>query len=255
MNVRPVNYNVFNKTATNDVKPVFRHGNPWSESGYTLEKKTIVAGTTALGVGLAIAGLAKHAGYSLKPSRMFKNFKKSYLYKAPYNDEAPILAIGAGSCTGGLAGGYLIDKNKDNRIAKLKETLLQVANISLPAIFTVRFAKTGQYLGKRFLEKDKFKITSRTKVPQAVAAMAGLLTGVFVSNVVANKINEKIFHKGKGRPVQLSDFSAHLDDFCLAAKQFDTQNKIISPVVHGFSMAIPAALMVAGNEIGNKTAE
>lgn len=227
----------------------FGHANPWSDSTYSTKEKAIVAGTTALGVAAGLAVLAKSAKYSLKPSKMFKNFKNSYIYKAPY-EEKEIITIGAGSCIGGLAGGYMIDKNKSNRKAKLQETLLQVANISLPAIFTVRFAKAGKYLGKKYLENNKAKETLRTKIPQSAAAIIGLFTGVYVSNIVANKINEKIFNKGKGRPVQLSDFSAHLDDFCMAAKQISETN----PIIHGFTMAIPAALMIAGNEIGNKKA-
>lgn len=241
MNVAPINNNI-NKTS-------FGHGNPWSESTYSTKEKAVIAGTTAVGAAIGLAVLAKSAKYSLNPRKMFKNFKKSYVFKAPY-EEKEIITIGAGSCLGGLAGGYAIDKNKENRKAKLRETLLQAANISLPAIFTIRFAKAGKYLGKRFLEKNKSIETARTKIPKAAAAIIGLFTGVYVSNIAANKINEKIFNKGKGRPVQLSDFSAHLDDFCMAARQVSETNSII----HGFTMAIPAALMIAGNEIGNKKA-
>ena len=80
--------------------------------------------------------------------------------------------------------------------------------------------------------------------------MIGLFTGVYASNWLANKINEKLFNQGKGRPVQLSDFSAHLDDFCMAARQIDDKNSLI----HKVTMCIPLALMIAGNEVGNKKA-
>lgn len=241
MNVSPKNINT--------QKINFGHGNPWTDSTYSTKEKGLMAGTTAIGTAAALAILAKSAKYSLNPTKLFKNFKQSYVYKAPY-EEKEIITIGTGSCLGGLAGGYAIDKNKENRKAKLQETLLQAANISLPAIFTVRFAKAGKYLGKKFLENNNTKETLRTKVPQSIAAILGLFTGVYISNIVANKINEKIFNKGKGRPVQLSDFSAHLDDFCMAAKQISETN----PIIHTFTMAIPVALMVAGNEIGNKKA-
>ncbi len=241
MNISPVN---INRQRTS-----FGHGNPWSESTYNTKEKALVAGTTALGVAASLALLAKHAKYSLNPKKMFKNFKKSYLYKAPY-DEPEIITMGIGSCLGGLAGGYMIDKNKENRKAKWKEALMQVANVSVPIIFVARFAKAGKYLGKRFLEKQKGAETYRTKIPKAIAALTGLFTGVYVSNIFANWVNEKIFNQGKGRPVQLSDFSAHLDDFCLAARQVDDKN----PLIHKITMLIPAALMVAGNEVGNKKA-
>ena len=86
----------------------------------------------------------------------------------------------------------------------------------------------------------------RTKVPKAVGGIAGLFAGVFCANIIANKINEKIFNRGKGRPVQASDFSAHLDDFCVAAQQISTHD-----IVHAVSRLVPFALMIAGNEVGN----
>jgi len=241
MNINPVNINTNHNNR-------FGHLNPWSDSTYNTREKVIVAGTTALGVTAALCGLAKHAGYSLKPSKMFKNFKQSYIYKAPY-DEPEVITVGAGSCLGGLAGGCIIDHSKENRKSKLRETLLQIANISVPIIFVGRLAAGGKYLGKRFLEKNPITETARTKIPKAIGAMIGLFTGVFCANILANKINEKIYHKGKGRDVQASDFSAHLDDFCMAARQIDAKNTII----HGFSMCVPLALMIAGNEVGNTT--
>lgn len=239
MNIRPVNSN-------HQLK--FGHSNPWSDSTYNTREKVIVASTTALGVAAALGVLSKRAGYSLSPAKMFKNFKKSYIYKAPY-DEPEVISLGVGSCLGGLTGGYLIDRSKENRKAKLRESLLQIANISVPIIFVGRFAAWGRYLGKHFLEKNPLKETSKTKIPKAIGAIAGLFTGVYCANIIANKINEKIYHKGKGRDVQASDFSAHLDDFCMAARQIDEKN----PIIHGFSMCVPLALMIAGNEVGNTT--
>lgn len=245
MNINSVNFN--NK---NSYRPAFGHGNPWADSPYSMKERAIVAGTTALGVAGGVALLAKCAKYSLNPKKMFKNFKSSYIYKAPY-DEKEIITIGAGSCLGGLAGGYIVDKDSDNRKAKLRETLMQVANISIPIVFVVRFAKGARALGRRLFEKNKNVENARTKVYKATGAIAGLFIGVYVSNIIANKINEWIFKKGKGRPVQLSDFSAHLDDFCMAARQIDEKN----PLIHKVTMCIPLALMVAGNEVGNKIHE
>lgn len=227
----------------------FGHGGSWNDSNYNKAEKHLIATTTALGVLGSLAYLSKSKGYSLNPKKMFKNIKNSYLVKAPYNDEKDIITIGAGSCLGGLIGGYVVDKNKQNRKAKLQETLLQIANISLPAFFTVRFAKAGENLGKKFLEKNPYKKTYRTTIAKSSAAMAGLMLGVYFSNIVANKVNEIIFKQGKGRPVKLSDFSAHVDDMCLAARQFGEH-----PLINLISMTIPFALMTAGNEIGNKQA-
>ena len=241
-----MNINRINKTENN---PNFGHNNPWSDSPYNNREKYLVAGTTAIG---AFAGMACHAkmkGYSLSPNKMFKNLNNCYWNKIDF-DDVPVIMIGAGSCLGGLTGGYLIDKNKDNRKAKLREALLQMTNISLPIIFTVFCSRKGYKYGNKWWDKcrPKGKETFRSKIPQAVMAMAGLIAGVFTANIVANKINEKIFHQGKGRPVQASDFSAHLDDICVAARQISH-----SKITDYIQKLVPFALMIAGNEIGNTT--
>ena len=246
--------------------PSFGHSNPWADSPYNKKDRMIVAGTTALGVTTSMALLAKHHKYKISnPFKNLKNdnyplfskkqfkhmfselygkYKSSWFNKVEY-DEAPVIAIGAGSCLGGLVGGCIVDKDKENRKAKMRETLLQIANISVPIIFVVYAAKAGKYFGKNFLEKGPVE-TMRTKIPKAIGGIAGLFAGVYTANIIGNKINEKIFNRGKGRPVQASDFSAHLDDFCVAAQQISTH-----PIVHGISRFVPVALMVAGNEVGN----
>ena len=243
MQLNPININSTNNT--------FGHNNPWADSPYDNRKKYIVAATTALGVLGGMACHAKHVGYSLAPNKMFKNLKNSYWGKIKF-DDAPVISIGAGSCLGGLAGGYIIDKDKENRKAKKREALLQMTNITLPIVFTVYLAKLGKKLGNKYWDKSRPEKlqTFRTKLPQGVLALTGLFAGVFTANVVANKINEKIFHQGKGRPVQASDFSAHLDDFCVAAQQIHDGG-----LVKCISRLVPIALMIAGNEVGNTTVE
>lgn len=236
MSIQPININT-------QQKPSFGHDNPWSDSPYNRNEQAVVAATTALGVLGSMALLAKHDGYSLSPKKIFSNYKRSWLYKVEF-DEKPVITLGAGSCLGGLVGGCMIDKDKENRKAKLREALLQIANISVPIIFVVYAAKMGKKVGQK-LEKGT-KETFRTKIPKALGGIAGLFAGVFSANIIANKINEKVFHRGKGRPVQASDFSAHLDDFCVAAQQIHD-----GAFVHWISRLVPAALMIAGNEVGN----
>jgi len=244
MNISPININ-------KNYSPKFGHNNPWADSPYDNKAKYTVALTTAAGVLAGMACHAKYKGYSLNPKKMFKNFENSYFRKVEF-DDAPVITIGAGSCLGGLAGGYIVDKNKENRKAKKRETLLQMTNISLPIVFTVHLAKLGEKLGNKYWDKNKPKElqTFRTKLPKTVFAMSGLFAGVFSANVIANKINEKIFNQGKGRPVQASDFSAHLDDFCVAANQISDAKPI-----YWISRLVPFALMIAGNEVGNTTLE
>lgn len=243
MNISPI---------TSKNKIAFGHNNPWADSPYNTNEKILVGATTAIGALAGMALLAKHEGYSLNPKRMFKNINKSFWATREFETK-PILSIGAGSCVGGLAGGYIIDKNKENRKAKKRETLLQMTNISLPIIFTSFFAKWGQKLGNKYWDKGrqpKEAWTFRTKLPQAIFAITGLIAGVFTANVVANKINEHVFHQGKGRPVQATDFSAHLDDICSAAQKISSAD-----IVQKVTRIVPIALMVAGNEIGNTSIE
>ena len=244
MNINQVNIN-------NYYSPAFGHNNPWADSPYDDKKKYIVAGTTVLGVLGGMALNAKANKYSLNPKKMFKNFKNSYFCTKKF-DDGPVIAMGAGSCLGGLAGGFLIDKDKENRKAKMRETLLQMTNIALPILFTVHFGNLGEKIGNKYWDKNRPKVlqTFRTKIPQTVFGLGGLIGGVYFGNVLANKINEKIFHQGKGRPVQVTDFSAHLDDFCVAGSQI-TDAKFM----HYISRLVPAALMIAGNEVGNTTVE
>ena len=229
----------------------FGHNNPWADSPYDNKQKRFVVYTTAIGAFAGMACHAKYKGYSLNPKRMFKNIKNSYWGKVEFDDK-PVIIIGAGSCLGGLAGGYMIDNDKENRKAKLRETLLQMTNISLPIIFTTRLAKWGQNIGNKYWDNNRPKElhTYRTKIPQGIFAMIGLIAGVFTANVVANKFNEHLFHQGKGRPVQASDFSAHLDDMCVAARQVSN-----SKLTDYIQKLVPIALMVAGNEVGNTTVE
>ena len=242
MNISPINMNT-------EYNAAFGHSTPWADSPYRKKDQVIVGITTTLGILAGMACNAKYKGYSLAPKKMFKNFRNSYINKVKY-DDGPVITIGAGSCLGGLAGGFIIDKNKENRKAKMRETLLQMTNISLPIIFTVFGSRLGHKLGNKYWDKcrPEAEQTFRTKIPQGIAAIAGLIGGVYTANVVGNKINEKLFHQGKGRPVQITDFSAHLDDLCIAGTQI-TNAKFIDRIAR----LVPVALMMAGNEVGNTT--
>ncbi len=240
MSIQPININT-------QSKPSFGHNNPWADSPYKKSEQVLIAGTTALGVLGSMALLAKGEGHSIKPSKIFKSIK-SYWSKVEF-DEKPVIGIGAGSCLGGFVGGCIVDKDKENRKAKMREALLQIFNISVPIIFVVTAAKLGKKVGQKFFEKGATE-TFRTKIPKAIGGIAGLFAGVFSANIIANKINEKVFNRGKGRPVQASDFSAHLDDFCVAAQQIHD-----GKFVHAISRFVPIALMIAGNEVGNTSVE
>ena len=222
MNISPVNYNTQS----------FKHfGETEQKNPYSKKQRAVVAGMSALGTLASCAILAKRAGYSLNPSKMFKNIKNSYLAKVQYHDEQ-VIPIGVGSVLGGLAGGYMIDKDKRARKEKRREALMQIGNISIP-ILTVDFLSG--------------KLEKYGKAAQSAGAVAGIFAGVYLANIVMNRVNNFIFRQKEGRDMKITDFSAHLDDAVVAASYVSQH-----PIVHAISRVIPAALMIPGNEVGNK---
>ncbi len=215
--------------------PKFGHSHgAMKENNYKPSQKAFIAGMSALGVAGSLAILAKKAGYSLKPSKMFKDIKNSYLAKIDF-EAKEVIAMGAGSCIGGLAAGCAIDKDKINRRAKLRETLMQIGNVSIP-ILTVD------------LMVDKIFKKSSEGV-KAFAGLGGVAIGVVLANFIMNKLNNLIFKEGKSRGVKVTDFSAHLDDVVVAASYISKAR-----LVHAIGRIIPAALVIPGLEVGNKTA-
>ena len=164
---------------------------------------------------------------------MFKNISKSYLANVKFT-EKEVISIGAGSCLGGLIGGYMIDKDPLNRRAKRREALMQIGNISIP-ILTVE--------GASKLAKNA------SKPVKTLSAICGLIVGVYVANLLMNMLSNVLFENTKSRGVKATDFSAHVDDMVVAANYISD-----AKFVHYIARIIPLALMFAGNEVGTKTA-
>jgi hypothetical protein len=157
MLITPMKYNNYKIPIDSAKEPNFGHGEEsfW-KSDYSKKDNLIVAGTPALGVAGSLALLPKAQGYKLN----FKNFGK-YFKNADFLFKE-IVAIGAGSCLGGLAGGYIIDKNPINRKAKRRESVMQIGNITIP-IATV--AGTNKIC-------DMLKVSEKTTKGQATRAVA-----------------------------------------------------------------------------------
>lgn len=222
MQTNPVNFNTQSKT--------FGHGN--YQSDYSTGQKAFVAATAALGVATSAAILAHKAGYSLKPTKMFKNIKNSYLATVKFHDKE-IISLGAGSCLGGLAGGYMIDKNPENRRSKNREAVMQIGNISIPILTVEQFAKFGEKYGN---------------VQKGIAAIGGIFVGVYIANFLMNKVSNLIFqNKNDARDVKATDFSAHLDDMVVAAS-YISDNKYVQRIAR----IVPGALCIPGFEVGTK---
>ena len=233
MQIAPVSFNNNKQNIQ-----TFGHGHDFLNSDYSKKEKAVVMSMTALGVAASLAVLAKTAGYSLNPVKIakgFKDIKNSYLAKVKYH-EKEVITMGAGSAIGGLAGGYIIDKNKENRKATRREALMQFGNVSIPIITVEAFAKLGAKFGK---------------IAKSISAVAGIFAGVYLANFLMNHLSNFIFNSNKGaRGVKGTDFSAHLDDMVVAASYISEAKPI-----YLISRIIPLALMFAGNEVGNKTTD
>lgn len=214
--------------------PTFGHSHK-SKNNYNFAEKTLICEMVVLGVAGSLAILAKRAGYSLKPSKMFNDIKNSYLAKVDF-EAKEVIAMGAGSCLGGLAAGCIVDKDKSNRQAKLRETLMQIGNVSIPIL-------TVDLMVDKIFKKSSEGI-------KAFAGLGGVAIGVVIANFIMNKLNNWIFNEGddKSRGVKVTDFSAHLDDVVVAASYISK-----SKLVHSIGRIIPAALVIPGVEVGNKT--
>lgn len=219
-------------------------------------RKNGVMACTALGIAASIALLAKFdksKKYSLSLKKMVSTpLKDTYLGSAQY-EWKEVIGMGLGSCLGGLAGGALFDKRKDkNMTAKVEEAIVQIVNISLPIMMVQGASK----LGGRFTDKLQNWVSKGGKgrkivaeLPKVVGSVTGLVSGMYIGNRLSHKINKHLFKKNDDdRPVKLKDFSAHVDDICLAAT-FVAQG---NPVTKCVSRIIPLALGVAGTEAGNK---
>lgn len=215
--------------------------------------------TTLLGTMTALAMIMKSKGYSLNPKNIMKTAPKNWgLWNVKY-EGWQILGLAAGSVGGGLVGGALIDDKKHIK-AKLRESVIQmVGNITIPII-----AVTGAVEGYKLL-KGKLKITNKILdgSMKVLSSLVGLGVGIVVGNKTGNTINEKIFHVKDNRHVKPADFSAHIDDMCLAISLLSAANKSTvagdvanaveaapSGLGHIISRIIPAALMVAGFSTG-----
>ena len=238
MHITPIKYNNdYNKASQNKLS--FGHGNEsfW-KSDYSTKDKWIVAGTTALGVTGSLLAMAKIQGYKLKPKNFINYLKNAdFLFKE-------IVAMGIGTCLGGLAGGYIIDKDLQNRKAKRRESVMQIGNITIP-IGTV--AATNLLCDKLKVSKNKAK----GQAIRTVSCLGAIVAGIYLANFAMNKLSNVLSkNKNQERDVKATDLAPHFDDVLASAKYVAPK----SQVVHYVSRLVPFALMVAGNEVGNKKA-
>lgn len=237
MIITPINNNILNKNKK--IQTSFGHGNEsfW-KSDYSKKEKAVVATTTALGVFSSLAVLAKIKGHSIKPNDFF-----NFLKNVPINFTS-IATMGVGTCLGGLTGGYIIDKNPANRKAKRRESVMQFGNILIP-IGTVKLTD---------LALNALKVGDKTIKEQAIRAtttIGAVVTGIYIANFAMNKLSNVLFkNKSEERDIKGTDLFPHVDDLLASGEYILPGNEYIRKI----GRIVPFALMVAGNEIGNKKA-
>lgn len=223
--------------------------------------------TTAIGVSTALALISKKQGFSLNFKKIFKEKPKNWAIfkiketpdgKKPLKlEEKEILGLAAGSIAGGLAGGALFDRK--NIKAKLRESVNQfLGDVAIPLTFVAIPSRIyNKHKDKVISKIPTFKNTKGSKFvkgvntllksfPAIVITLGSLATGIIVGNRVSNFINEKIYHKKVDRNIKATDFAPHVDDLCLASSLM-ADGSAFGNIVARF---IPAALLIAGNEVG-----
>ena len=97
---------------------------------------------------------------------------------------------------------------------------------------------------RHYWEKERKSI-------RAFASIGAIIAGIYLANFTMNKVSNVMFkEKANERRVKGTDLFPHIDDL-LASAQYIDEN---SNIAHKIARIVPFALMVAGNEIGNKKA-
>lgn len=112
-----------------------------------------------------------------------------------------ILSTAGGAVLGGLIGGCAVDKNKEDRIEKVKEGLFEMTNITVPTLLV-----SG---GVKFMQSKKLD----KGIGKFAPVIVGLGAGIPIAQKISNTISKKIFKdKGKERKFKPADLLVHSDD-------------------------------------------
>ncbi len=224
--------------------------------------------TSALGVGAALAVIAKKQGFSLKPSAIkntpvkdwaiFRLYDKNHPNKKTIEleDEKEIISLAAASVAGGLAGGAIFDDKKHFK-AKLREAVNQLlGNVLVPVACVGGVARLYKANKEKLVSvMPQLKSTGKfaknfNKViqilPGSFATIVSLGFGIIAGNKVSNFINEKLFHKKVERNIKGSDFAPHVDDLGMAVSLMAEKSKGASFI----QRIVPLFLCVPGIETG-----
>ncbi len=112
-----------------------------------------------------------------------------------------ILSTAGGAILGGLAGGCIVDRNKEDRIEKVKEGLFEMTNITVPTLLVAG--------GVKFMQSKKLD----KGIGKFAPVVFGLGLGIPIAQKISNTISKKIFKdKGEERKFKPKDLLVHSDD-------------------------------------------
>ena len=232
-------------TAEKNISPV--HKNIQNNKNDKKVTAASIAGS-AIGIAAAVAGVYQLAKNS-NPEISLKNLAYS---------EGDVILIGAGSVLGGLTGGLIADKNKENVQAKKREAmqqffgnmlcpigLLSVCDKLLDA-FPVKMKQVpASAKGAKYIN------TLLNALPKALVTVTALVGGMEIGNKIMNKVNNKIFKEEVKHEVQAEDYLVHADDLCLTANMLLKDSPSVSAVT---SKILPATFLIAGSKTGTQKA-
>lgn len=214
-----------------------------NKSNKKVVKAASIAGSL-VGIGAAVTGVYA-LGKTKNPALTFKNLRY---------EEADVLLVGAGSVLGGLTGGLIADKDKNNINPKLREASQQFfGNMVSPLGFLA--------LGNKLLDKLNIKmpqIQSSSPFanwinrvisysPKIIMTIGALMGGMEIGNKIMNEVNNKVFKEEVKHDVHAEDYLVHADDICLTANMLLKDFKSISAVT---SKILPLTFVVSGAKTG-----
>lgn len=222
-------------------------------------KNSYSAQYTPTGIKMAaLAGSAAGilgAAYLLAKGQSKATGKFVDTFSVKYNPKE-ILTLGVASVLGGTAAGIAADK-KEHKSAKYKEGMYQlIANVISPiasiAVVDKLYSKFSPKIKLPQLKlKNEFNKTVNTiikAVPNFAVVSAGLVSGIAVGTVIANKVISKVFPNHKKKNVSLSALGYHVDDLVTSASVADKTGFLQKSL----GKFIPAIFTVMGYEAGTK---
>lgn len=176
----------------------------WTDFEAPKKRQSLLAAIGAIfGVIVPTLLFAKHQNPAIK----FADLKKlGQNLKAAINIhyELPqILGVGLGGVLGGLVGG-LADRKETKKIDKLEEASFQVMNVSFPSLLV----GGGMKLCEKYEKLNK-------PIVKILIPIVGILTGVNLAVLGANKLDDKFFDKhllDGERKFKKKDLIVHVDD-------------------------------------------